>query len=98
MGGRILVAGLLALALAGCEDRRKKAIERIGQDEETLRRVGAAVNAVVRAAADCETAKPLLVEAYQRIEEAQGELAAPASQKTLEALKSQADRVAEACP
>lgn len=98
MGGRIVVAGLLALALAGCEDRRQKAIERIGQDEETLRRVGAAVNSVVRAAADCEAAKPLLVEAYQRIEEARSELTAPASQKTLDALKSQADRVAEACP
>lgn len=98
MGRGIVVAGLLALALAGCEDRRKKAIERIGQDEEALRRVGAAVNAVVRAAADCETAKPLLDEAYQRIEEARGELTAPASLRTLEALESQADRVAEACP
>ncbi len=98
MGGRMVVAGLLALALAGCEDRRQKAIERIGHDEETLRRVGAAVNAVVRASADCEVAKPLLVEAYQRIEEARSELSAPASQKTLDALKSQADRVAEACP
>jgi hypothetical protein len=29
---------LLALALGGCEDRRKKAIEKVGHDEELLRR------------------------------------------------------------
>lgn len=93
-----LVVVLLALALGGCEDRRKKAIEEVGQDEELLRRVGAAVNEVIRNAADCDVAKPLMTEAYQRIEDARVEAAVPASQATLDALKSQVDRVAQACP
>jgi hypothetical protein len=88
----------LALVLGACEDRRKKAIEKVGHDEELLRKVGAAVNEVVRNAADCEVAKPLMTEAYQRIDAARGEATVPASQPTLDALKSQVDRVAQACP
>jgi len=98
MKGRALVVGLLALALGGCEYRHKKAIEKIGSDEEILRKVGAAVNEVLRNASDCEVAKPLLTEAYQRIEDAGREVSAPASRPTLDALKSQVDRVAQACP
>jgi len=92
------VVVLLALALGACEDRRKKAIEKVGQDEELLRKVGAAVNEVVRNAADCEVARPLMTEAYQRIDDARKEATVPASQPTLDTLKSQVDRVAQACP
>jgi len=98
MKRRILVMGLLALALGGCEYRHKKAIEKIANDEEILRKVGAAVNEVLRNASDCEAAKPLTTEAYQRIEDASREVTAPASRPTLDALKSQVDRVAQACP
>ena len=98
MKERVLVVGLLALALGGCEDRNRKAIEKIGNDEEILRKVGAAVNEVLRNASDCEAAKPLFTEAYQRIEDARREVAVPASGPTLDALKSQVDRVAQACP
>jgi hypothetical protein len=93
-----LAVAVLAVALGGCEDRRKKAMERVGHDEELLRKVGAAVNEVVRNAADCEVAKPLMTEAYQRIDDARKEATVPASQPTLDALKSQVDRVAQACP
>jgi hypothetical protein len=93
-----LAVALLAVALGGCEDRRKKAMERVGHDEELLRKVGAAVNEVVRNAADCEVARPLVTEAYQRIEDARQEATVPASQPTLDTLKSQVDRVAQACP
>jgi hypothetical protein len=98
MRGRVLVVGLLALALAGCEDRRKKAVEKVAHDEEILRRAGAAVNEVIRNSPDCEVAKPLMAEAYQRIEAARQEVGVPASQQTLDALKTQVDRVAQACP
>jgi hypothetical protein len=98
MRGRVLVVGLLALALAGCEDRRKKAIEKVSQDEEILRKAGAAVNEVIRNSPDCAVAKPLMAEAYERIEAARGEATVPASQQTLDALKAQVDRVAQACP
>jgi hypothetical protein len=98
MGGRQLVVGLLALALGGCEYRHKKAIEKIGNDEQILHKVNAVVNEVLRNASDCEVAKPLLTEAYQRIEDAGREVTVPASRPTLDALKAQVDRVAQACP
>jgi hypothetical protein len=98
MGRITTVVALLAMALGGCEDRRQKAIEKVGHDEELLRKVGAAVNEVVRNAADCEVARPLLTEAYQRIEDARTEATVPASRATLDALKIQVDRVAQACP
>jgi hypothetical protein len=93
-----LLVGVLAVGVAGCEDRRKKAIEKIGHDEEILRKATAAVNEVIRNSADCEVARPLLTEAYQRIEDARQEVSVPASQGTLDALKVQVDRVAQACP
>ena len=48
--------------------------------------------------ADCDVAKPLIVEAYKRIEEADKSVSAPATHQTLGALKLQVDRVAQACP
>jgi len=97
MSGRVLVVGLLALALGGCEYRNKKAIEKIGNDEEILRKVSTAVNEVLRNATDCEVAKPLIPEAYQRIEDARREVVVPASRPTLDALKAQVDQVASGC-
>jgi hypothetical protein len=94
----ILVVGLVALVASGCEDRRKKAIQKVDHDQEVLRRAGAAVNEVIRNQADCEVAKPLIPEAYQRIEDARRDVSAPASQQTLDALKLQVDRVAQVCP
>jgi hypothetical protein len=93
-----LILGLLALFGAGCEDPRKKAIEKVDHDQEAIRKAGAAVNEVIRNQADCEVAKPLLPEAYQRIEDARKAVSVPASQATLDALKVQVDRVAQACP
>jgi hypothetical protein len=98
MGRALGVVAFLALAAAGCENRREKAIQKIGHDEEILRRVNGAVNEVIRNAPDCEVAKPLLTEAYQRIDEARPRLTAPASGQTLEALKVQVDRIAQLCP
>jgi hypothetical protein len=93
-----LTLAVALLALGGCEDPNKKAIEKINQDQELLQKAGAAVNEVLRNASDCEVAKPLLTEAYQRIEDARAEARVPASQPTLDALKSQVDRVDQACP
>jgi hypothetical protein len=98
MRSNVLVGVLLALSLAGCEDRRKKAIEKVDHDQEVLRRAGAAVNEVVRNAPDCEAAKPLLAEAHRQIEEARRQVSVPASRQTLDVLEVQVDRVAEVCP
>jgi len=94
----ILVVTVLGLVACGAEDRRKKAVETIDHDQEVIRKAGAAVNEVIRNQADCEVAKPLIVEAYQSIEDARAEVSAPATQQTLDALKVQVDRVAQVCP
>jgi hypothetical protein len=98
MKSRILMLVLVAVAVVGCDNPRKKAIEQIGKDEEILRKAGAAVNEVIRNSPDCEVARPLIDEAYQRIDEARSQVRAPASQQTLDALKAQVDRVGQACP
>jgi len=94
----IVAVTVLALAACGAADRRQKAVERIDHDQEVIRRAGLAVNEVIRNQTDCEVAKPLIPEAYQRIEDARKEVGAPASQQTLDALKVQVDRVAQVCP
>lgn len=91
----LLLAPLLLLA---CENRREKAIERIKDDEETIKKAAAAVNEVIRNSTDCDAAKPLMAEAYKKIEEAGKEVTAPATHATLGALKSQVDKVAQVCP
>jgi hypothetical protein len=88
----------LTLALAACGGSREKAIERISHDEAIVKRAGAAVNEVIRNAPDCAVARPLMQEAYQRIEEARQQVSAPATRATLDALQAQVDRVASACP
>jgi hypothetical protein len=98
MTRRLLALGFLALALAACENRREKAIQKIGHDEEILKGVNGAVNEVIRNAADCAVARPLIPEAYQKIEDARKQLTAPATQATLDALKVQVDRIAQVCP
>jgi hypothetical protein len=98
MKGWILAVTVLALTACGSEDRRKKAIEKVDHDQEVLRKAGAAVNEVIRNSPDCEVAKPLIPEAYQRIEDARQQVSVPASQQTLDALKVQVDRVAQVCP
>ena len=100
MTGRIVAAAALSLALAACESEnpRQKALQKISHDEELIKKASGAVSEVIRNAADCEAAKPLIPEAAQRIEEARKQVTVPASQSTLDALKVQLDRVASVCP
>jgi hypothetical protein len=98
MRSRVLLAGMLVLATAGCEDPNKKKIEKIDQDTEILKGVNGAVNEVLRNQTDCEVAKPLITEAYQKIEDARPKLQAPAATQTLDTLKAQVDRIGQVCP
>jgi len=95
---QLLVVVLVGLAASACTDRRKEAIERIGHDEEAIKRASGAVSEVIRNSTDCETAKSLIPEARQRIEEARQEVSAPTTRQTLSALEAQVDRVEQACP
>ncbi len=94
----LVVAVLLGVALGGCKDRRKEAVEKVDHDAAAISKASGAVNAVIRNSPDCTAAKPLIPEAYQRIEEARQVVDAPATQETLDALKAQVDRVAQLCP
>ena len=99
MDKRTLVAwALLPLVAAACDNSREKAVSKIKDDQEVVQRASAVVNDVLRNQTDCEAAKPLIPEAYQRIQEAEKVVTAPATRTTLGALKSQVDRVAQACP
>ncbi len=94
----IQVLAVASAVSVACQDPRKQTIERIDEDAEVMGRVSAAVNEAIRNSPDCEVAKPLLAEAYQRIDEARGRIRLAASRQTLEAMKVQVDRVAQACP
>ncbi len=98
MSARWLVCALLATTVLACEDPRKKQIEQVGHDEALLKEVNGRVNEVIRNASDCDAAKPLMLEADQKIEEVRPQLSAPASGQTLEALKAQLDRIKQVCP
>ena len=97
MRGAVLTV-LLALALGGCENPRKEAIDKIDDDKEAVRKAAAAVNRVIRNSPDCTAAKPLFPEAYERIEEAHRVVSTRATHETLNMLKAQVDRVAGVCP
>ena len=71
---------------------------RDSHDAEYISKASGAVNEVVRAQTDCAAAKPLIPEAYQRIDEAREAVSAPATQQTLDALEAQVDRVDQLCP
>jgi hypothetical protein len=94
----MLAIAVVSSLSVGCQNPRKQAIERIEADTEAMGRVSTAVNEVIRNSPDCDVAKPLLAEAYQRIDEARGRIRLAASRQTLEAMKAQVDRVAQACP
>ena len=94
----VVLTVLLALALGGCMDRRKEAIDKLDHDAEAVQKAAAAVNQVIRNSPDCTAAKPLFPEAYERIEEARRIVSTRATHETLNMLKAQVDRVAQACP
>jgi hypothetical protein len=89
---------MVSSVCVGCENPRKQTIERIDADAQVIGRASAAVNEVIRNSPDCDVAKPLLAEAYQRIDEARGRIRVAANRQLLETMKTQVDRVAQACP
>ncbi len=93
----ILVLMAASAISSGCEERRQQQIQTTQEDAEVIRRANAAVNAAVRALPDCEVARPLLVEANQRIDEARRRIRIAANRPLLEVMKAEADRVAQAC-
>jgi hypothetical protein len=93
----VVIAGCLAV-LAACTEKQTKPMENLAHDQEIVRAASAAANEVVRNATDCETARPLIPEAYRKIDEAAGQVKAASSRQILDTLKTQVDRVSQLCP
>jgi hypothetical protein len=92
---RLSIASILLLP--ACSDPRQKAMDKIKDDSEAIGKANLAASEVLRNATDCDVARPLLAEAYQRIEETRKIVTMPASQATLDSLKAQVDRVDRSC-
>jgi hypothetical protein len=95
---RALLPCLAVAALAVSACTAPPPPPRTAPDREVLQQVNGAVNEAIRNATDCEAAKPLIQAAHEKIEWARPQLELPASQPTLDALKVQLDRIAQACP
>jgi hypothetical protein len=94
-----LVVLVAAVAVSACFAReREKQIQEVKRDEKVLSDVTAAVNQVVRNAADCDAVKAALPEAKQRLSEAFGAVKEPGSNETLRMLGVQLQRIESACP
>jgi hypothetical protein len=90
-----------AFGLGGCSKPESaqvgKDVGNVNADTATLRTASAAVNEVVRNAADCELARPLIPKANSSLDEAAKQIRTATGRATLDALRSQIRPVQEAC-
>jgi hypothetical protein len=67
-------------------------------DMAMMREANAAASEVIRAAGDCDAARPLIPAANARLDEAQRKVQTSTGQTTLDALRKKVREVAENCP
>jgi hypothetical protein len=67
-------------------------------DMDTMRAANAAASDVIRAAGDCDAARPLIATANARLEEAERKVQTSTGRTTLEALRKKVRDVSENCP
>jgi hypothetical protein len=67
-------------------------------DMNTMKEANAAASDVIRAAGDCDAARPLIASANARLDEAQRKVQTSTGQTTLDALRKKVRDVAENCP
>ena len=92
------VALALSVLTAAACFKEKEAPLHVGQDRAVLQDVTAAVNEVIRNAADCDAAKAAMPDAERRLSEAYGKVKEPVSQETLKVLAAQLKGIRDACP
>ena len=68
------------------------------QDMETMREANAAVNDLIRASGDCDSAKPLIGAANARLDEIARKMKTGAGQQTLDSLRKKVKDIADNCP
>lgn len=100
---------LLSLAAAACGGGGKPQpspsssgvgaqVKAMEMDISTMREATAAANDVIRAAGDCDAARPLIAAANARLDEAARKVQTGAGQQDLAALRKKVRDVAENCP
>lgn len=73
-------------------------VKAIEQDIGTMREANAAADEVIRAAGDCDAAKPLIPAANARLDDASRRVQTATGKQTLDALRKKVRDVAESCP
>jgi hypothetical protein len=97
-------AALLIVVLSACaEDKppQKDIGQQMGDlaaDNITVKQAQAAANEVVRNAGDCDLARPGIVEANRRLDEAMAKVRTATGRTTLDVLRKRVATVADACP
>jgi hypothetical protein len=95
---------VLLPALFGCtksKDEPKDIGEQmrdVAADTQVMEDAQAAVNEVVRAAADCESAKPAIARANAQLDVAARHVQTAAANSTLDTLRRQVRQVQDLCP
>jgi hypothetical protein len=98
MRRRVLTAVVMMTAAAAACGPAAPPPKKTAPDRQVLQDVNAAVNAVVRSPGDCETTRPLIATARERIAWASGQVELPGSAETLRMQSAQLDRYAQLCP
>ena len=94
-----ILAGLLFVATA-CGDGEKGLGEQLGgaiSDIDVVKEAEAAANKIVRNASDCEFVKAEVDGVVQALDDVEGEIQSVTGRTTMDALREQVRRVAEAC-
>ena len=73
-------------------------VKAMEQDIETMREANAAVNDLIRASGDCDSARPLIPAANARLDEVARKMQTGAGQQTLDSLRKKVKDVADNCP
>jgi len=95
---------MVAALVAGCKkakDEPKDIGEQmrdVAADTQVMQDAQAAVNEVIRATSDCETAKPAIAAAIMKLDEAARHVRTAAANSTLDTLRKQVKQVQDLCP
>ena len=104
----VVSAALLGLVLVACGMGKPApspspsgigaVVKAMEQDINVMHEANAAASEVIRAAGDCDAARPLIPAANARLDEAQRKVQTSTGQQTLDALRKKVREVSENCP
>lgn len=105
---RAVASVILGLVLMGCGLGKPApspspsgigaVVKAMEQDINVMHEANAAASEVIRAAGDCDAARPLIPAANARLDEAQRKVQTSTGRQTLDALRKKVREVAENCP